>query len=520
MRASAGVSALARTPRSRVASAQSSSSEKAPPSSGGIIAGAPAITSPRVPSRVMSAPSRSTRPSGAGQRPRRRVEAERRRRRRRRAARGRGRSPRHGSTCRRAPSGRRARRACRGCPRGWSRAARGSSARPAAAAAWAASAVKTMRPVAAPGLAARPRGEDVARRRGVDLRVQVLDQAARLDAEQRLPPGDDAGVGEVDRDADGGAGVAADRQRVEDGDAAVLEGELELAGVAEAAVARSASPRSASSAAGALLQRRGCAPAAAGQRPGVAAAGRRCPAPRAGSRRRPPARRYGRRRAAGAPTPLAPGPDAERQPLHDQAEAGALRRALGLAQDARRGGVPRPGHGAGRGLELLGRVLRPGLAGLRLEERQHVVELARGAPLGSERRGGRRMRVEVLGVEAVHSVGEARRSKRTVEAERRGRADPRPRAVPAVRSQRPRFSIALAPPQARSSGLQRSASRPPAASAGGSSGIGPPAASAATQSKDSATPGGTGRPRPSAARGPRRVGRRSPAARRRRHRGR
>ena len=38
---------------------------------------------------------------------------------------------------------------------------------------------------------------------GVDLRVQVLDEAARLDAEQRLGTGDDARVGEVHGDAHG-----------------------------------------------------------------------------------------------------------------------------------------------------------------------------------------------------------------------------------------------------------------------------------------------------------------------------
>ena len=76
-------------------------------------------------------------------------------------------------------------------------------------------------------------GEDVAGGGRVDLRVQVLDEAARLDAQQRLGAGDGAGVGEVDGDAHRGAGAAADRQGVEDGDRAVLDGELELAGVAE-----------------------------------------------------------------------------------------------------------------------------------------------------------------------------------------------------------------------------------------------------------------------------------------------
>ena len=76
--------------------------------------------------------------------------------------------------------------------------------------------------------------EDVARGRRVDLRVQVLDQAARLDAQHRLGAGDGAGVGEVDGDAHRRAAVAARRHGVDDGDAAVLDGEFEAEGVAEA----------------------------------------------------------------------------------------------------------------------------------------------------------------------------------------------------------------------------------------------------------------------------------------------
>ena len=130
IRASAGVSALARTPRSRTASAQSSSSEKAPPSSGGIIAGAPAITSPRVPSRVMRRALAEDAAVRAGQRARGGVEAQLAGADDAGQRRCRGRSPRRGWSCRRARSGRRGRRACRGCPRGWSRAGRGSSPRP------------------------------------------------------------------------------------------------------------------------------------------------------------------------------------------------------------------------------------------------------------------------------------------------------------------------------------------------------------------------------------------------------
>ena len=83
------------------------------------------------------------------------------------------------------------------------------------------------------------------------------------------------------------------------------------------------------------------------------------------------------------PEPQSPGPEAERQPLDHEAEAGRLGRALGLAQDARRGAGPGAGHGAGGGLELRGRVLRPGLAGFLLEKRKHLRHLRRrGRPGG------------------------------------------------------------------------------------------------------------------------------------------
>ena len=155
MRASAGVSALARTPRSRAASAQSRSSEKAPPSSGGIMAGAPAITSPRVPSTVISAPSRRMRPSGVisaraavSMRSSLAPTTQGRPRPRAITAAWLDMPPRTVSTPRaacmpRMSSGLVSRRT-RIVASSW------------AAAAWAASAVKTTWPVAAPGLAARP----------------------------------------------------------------------------------------------------------------------------------------------------------------------------------------------------------------------------------------------------------------------------------------------------------------------------------------------------------------------------
>ena len=103
-----------------------------------------------------------------------------------------------------------------------------------AAAACAASAVKTMRPVAAPGAGGEAGAEDVARRGRVDLRVQVLDQAARLDAQQRLVAADGADVGEVDDDPHRGAAGAADRGDVDDRGAVVFHHEIDADRVAEA----------------------------------------------------------------------------------------------------------------------------------------------------------------------------------------------------------------------------------------------------------------------------------------------
>ena len=155
IRASAGVSALARTPRSRTASAQSRSVEKAPPISGGIVAGAPTLTWPLVPSTVMSAPSWKMRPSRLV-----RVRAPGSRRRSPApTTHGRPRPraitaawlvmpPRTVSTPRAACMP----RMSSGLVSSRTRIAASSWA----AAACAASAVKTMRPRAAPGLAARP----------------------------------------------------------------------------------------------------------------------------------------------------------------------------------------------------------------------------------------------------------------------------------------------------------------------------------------------------------------------------
>jgi hypothetical protein len=83
------------------------------------------------------------------------------------------------------------------------------------------------------GAGGQPAGEDVARGGGIDLRMQVLDQAARLDAEQRLGPVDGATIGQIDDDANAGAAGAFDEAGFEDGDGAVLDRETDAVGVAE-----------------------------------------------------------------------------------------------------------------------------------------------------------------------------------------------------------------------------------------------------------------------------------------------
>ena len=280
------------------------------------------------------------------------------------------------------------------------------------------------------GAGGHPGAEDVACRRGVDLRVQVLDQASRLDAEQRLGTADRAGVGEVDGDADRGAGVAADRQRVEDRDLAVVDHEVEPDRVAEAGGGGgSRFGQSGEGARANLLERRrvGAGGGTLGprERTEVAAAGRR------GSLGiRPEA--AGQGRFAGAlgdelqrARAVDSGADGDRQRLHDEADAGVGRGALGLAQDARRGRGPAAGHRPGGGLELLGGVLRPGAAGLRREvladrgeERaeRRLLEARGGAEVAAHQR------LYLLGVEAVDSDAEARDAA-DVEAQRRGGAD-------------------------------------------------------------------------------------------------
>ena len=62
--ASAGVSAFARTPMSRTSSAHSSNVRNAPSSVASSMAGSPASTSPDVPSTVITSPTLNRRPSG------------------------------------------------------------------------------------------------------------------------------------------------------------------------------------------------------------------------------------------------------------------------------------------------------------------------------------------------------------------------------------------------------------------------------------------------------------------------
>ena len=391
MRASAGVSALARTPRSRTASAQSSSSEKAPPSSGGIICGAPTMTSPRVPSRVIERAFAEDAAVGGGHGAVGGVEAK--------VA-----GADHAGNAKTA-------RYHRGMA-GHS-AADGQDAEGGVHAADVLGAGLGAHEDGglaagggglgglggeddAAGGGARAGGEaggaDVARGGGVDLRVQVLDQAARLDAQQRLVAGDGAGVRQVDGDAHGGAAGAADGHGVEDGGPAALDGELDEVGVAER-------PGGGGGGGFELGQRRGAELVERAGGRGGAGGGALRLRPEAAAALRGAGAAVDRLEVAGA---AGAGAEAEREALDDEAEAGVGRRALGLAQDARRGAGPGAGHGAGGGLELGGGVGGPGLAGLLLENFQHISGL-RGGVVRVAAEGG----VEVLGVDPVHGVGEA-----------------------------------------------------------------------------------------------------------------
>src|SRR5690606_24131916 len=75
--------------------------------------------------------------------------------------------------------------------------------------------------------------EDVAGGSGVDLGVQMLHQTARLDAQQRLVPGDRAGLDQIDRHAHRGTRTALDRLAVEYRDLSIPDSKGELMTVAE-----------------------------------------------------------------------------------------------------------------------------------------------------------------------------------------------------------------------------------------------------------------------------------------------
>ena len=381
IRASAGVSALARTPRSRAASAHSSSRENAPPSSGAIIAGAPAITSPRVPSSVTRAPSPNTRPS-------RLVSV--------RSTGSRRSSPApttQGSPMPRAITAawlvmpprmvRTPRAAC--MPRMSSGLVSSRTrivASSLAAAAWASSAVKTIRPVAAPGLAARPVANTSRFAAGSICGCRCSISPRGSIAQQCLGPRDHPGVGEIDGNAHRSARRPAHRHRVEHGDTGPLNREIQQARIAQArgGLRRDGVDR--------LARRR-----IERVDPGGGFAGARAERPRK-------LRRAG---AAGDELDMAARP--RRHPLDDEAEARGLRRAARLPENAGRRRVPGAGEGAGRGGDLDPRILRPRLAGPGLEQRQHLGE----PPAQARRVGlGSRQRLEVRRIETMNGVGEGR----------------------------------------------------------------------------------------------------------------
>ena len=104
------------------------------------------------------------------------------------------------------------------------------------------------------------------------------------------------------------------------------------------------------------------------------------------------------------------GAEAEREALDDEAEAGVLGRALGLAQDARRGARSRRGPWRGRRPRAARR--GPAARARRSRPRRSASISARSAR-ARRRRGRRRrevaagQRLDVLGVEAVHGLAEA-----------------------------------------------------------------------------------------------------------------
>ena len=188
---------------------------------------------------------------------------------------------------------------------------------PRAAAAWAASAVKTTRPVAAPGLAARPVAKTSRGAAGsiCGCRCSIrLRGSMRSSASLRVMA---PACAEVDGDAHGGAAGAADRHGVEDGERAVLDGELDEMGVAERPGGRGGG--------GVELGR--------GRRGRASSSGRAVRGVEAGAApcacgRKPPTRSGAPVRLSTAwswPEPQSAGAEAEREALDDEAEAGVAR---------------------------------------------------------------------------------------------------------------------------------------------------------------------------------------------------
>ena len=246
---------------------------------------------------------------------------------------------------------------------------------------------------------------------GVDLGVKVLDQAARVDAEQRLLAADRAGVGEVDRDLHGGARGASHRDRVHDRDGAILDDEIDHVGVAHACRGGHGGLVGGGKRVGGAVGERACGVGRRLERQDRArrevsvALGLRAVGADAGGR-------------AGAavdeldlPRAALTGAEGERHPLHHEPEPRILRCTFGLSQNSRRGRAPCPCHRPCGECDLFFGRLGPGLPGFLLVERE------RG---GHERAERRRTGVgvaaqmvageglELLGIDPVDPLAEAR----------------------------------------------------------------------------------------------------------------
>ena len=246
----------------------------------------------------------------------------------------------------------------------------------------------------APGGRARARGQAgaqrIALRRRVDLRVEVLDKAARFDPEQRLLPTARAAFGKVHGDAHRGPRRAGGCHGVEDPKSAVLHGELEAEAIAE--VRRGPRPAVFELArrVGQHLLKRGGAlprvlPGRGGQKVGRAQAHERVLSLGLGQI----AARQPRRPAAlihqmRDPGPADPLPDPERHALQDKREPGIVRRALRGPQDTGRRSVPAAHHRVDRGAKLRHRILR-----------KRIVRVLRDQRLGVGHERPKRRRLQI-----------------------------------------------------------------------------------------------------------------------------